>query len=117
MDTIRNNTAIANIKYSKKINNSNWEEAYFIKRWAEIQQIKTKFMNYNEDPRKFPCICQDVASSWIRSHSYGVDTYGKISNNRLTSKEIAQILDENRLLIDFTKEIYETQLSHPKEGR
>ena len=76
-------------------------------RWLEIQQSKIRFFKDNEDPRSCIHINSEVAESWIKSQAMGVSPYTEIIAERLEPEQLEKLLEENRLLIDVAKSVFE----------
>ena len=72
-------------------------------RWQALLQYKQTFLqSEGEDPRAFPYMNQEVAASWIRSRSLGVNPDSVVTRSNLTPEKLAVLLDEHRMLIDIT---------------
>lgn len=76
-------------------------------RWLEIQQSKIRFFKDNEDPRSCIHINSEVAESWIKSQAMGISPYTEIIAERLDPEQLEKLLEENRLLIDVAKSVFE----------
>ncbi|MBP2660998.1 MAG: ArsR family transcriptional regulator [Firmicutes bacterium] len=76
-------------------------------RWLEIQQSKIRFFKDNEDPRSCIHINSEVAESWIKSQAMGISPYTEIIAERLEPEQLEKLLEENRLLVDVAKSVFE----------
>lgn len=76
-------------------------------RWEMILKCKNDFLK-NEiiDPFYYPYIDPEVAASWTRSRSAGVNPFEPMLGEQLRTEELAKIRDENRLLIDLTQPFF-----------
>lgn len=64
-----------------------------------IALAKKRFIENNEDPRKNPHICPEVAESWIRSRDYGINPYLNKKLETPDPKKIKSLLQANKLLL------------------
>lgn len=79
-------------------------------RWEGIQKIKKKFLqNEIEDKDLLSCPYMDreVAGSWIRSRDMGINPYAQVIGQHLNRGEFERIVEENRLLIDIAKPLFD----------
>lgn len=60
---------------------------------------KRRFFEEDEDPRKNPDICPEVAESWIRSKNYGVNPFDIKSQKAPDENVIKKAFHDNKLLI------------------
>ena len=80
----------------------------FKERWQELQKIKIKFLQDNVDPGSYIYIDPEITASWIRSHAMGVSPYTEVIGEYVDADRLAEILKENRLLIDIAQSLFET---------
>lgn len=73
-------------------------------RWQEIELCKERFLNYGIDPRNSPCMYPEVADSWIRSKSYGVDPFQKKLGKNLNPRELRALIRDKSSMIDIAYE-------------
>lgn len=77
-------------------------------RWEGIVKCKQDFLaNKLVDPRESHYLSQEVAESWVRSKKAGIDPENLKLGKQLPSQAIEESKEENRLLIEFIKLMFE----------
>lgn len=86
-------------------------KCYFVseEKCMQILQEKQTFLHFqNSKVCHFSCVDPELAASWIRSRKYGVDTKTKELKYSLDPESIKRVLNENRMLIEITKPLFQS---------
>jgi transcriptional regulator with PAS, ATPase and Fis domain len=83
------------------------DQQTLLKYWHAITEYKERFLqNRGEDPRICPYIHAEVAESWLRSQTMGVNPYLRKEFTFLDSKKFTETLRENEDILEITKHTF-----------
>jgi transcriptional regulator of acetoin/glycerol metabolism len=102
----KNSQEHSNSSYSYLLG-GNQNDVLSRERWESVRAFRESFFHQQQDPYLCPYMSKDVADSWIRSKAFGLDPETRIINLRVDIENDKEFLEENRLLIESTKIIYE----------
>lgn len=75
-------------------------ETEIIQKRKAIKKCWEDFIQKGQDPREMMPLRSEIAESWLRSKTFGVDPYAKNMGVKLKAKDIKKILKESEPLIN-----------------